>query len=126
MRISNIRVPHLGQDGHAMTWGKIRYRPSLRLPHYLAYRCTESFLQVEATIDTLTFQWLPLNDIVHRTHNTSEMGNNRRTIEDQRAKPQRRKRDPARKRGPSPRGCGAPNRSLERAPASARRVSTFA
>ena len=37
-----------------------------------------------AEIDTLTFRWLPLNDVVHRIQTASEMGFNRRKLEDQR------------------------------------------
>ena len=47
----------------------------LSLPEILAGR---------AATDTLTFRWLPLNDIVHRIQTASEMGFNRRKLEDQR------------------------------------------
>ena len=36
------------------------------------------------TIGTLTFRWLPLNDIVHRIQTASKMGFNRRKLEGQR------------------------------------------
>jgi hypothetical protein len=39
---------------------------------------------VEPVTDTLTFRWLPLNDIVHRIQNACEMGFNRRKLKDQR------------------------------------------
>jgi hypothetical protein len=38
MRINNIRAPHLGQDGQAMTWGENPIS---------AYRCTENLLAGE-------------------------------------------------------------------------------
>jgi hypothetical protein len=47
MRINNIRVPHLGQDGQAMKCGEIAVSSILRLPRCLAERCTEIFWQVE-------------------------------------------------------------------------------
>jgi hypothetical protein len=55
MRINNIRVPHLGQDGQAITWGENLISVILRLQHYLAYLRTNIFLAGGPVIDTLTF-----------------------------------------------------------------------
>jgi hypothetical protein len=79
MWINNIRAPHFGQDGQAMTRGENPISAIYTPP--LAYRCIEIFGR---WIDTLTSQWLPLDDIVHRIQNASEMGFNRRKMEDQR------------------------------------------
>jgi hypothetical protein len=83
MRISNIRVPHLGQDGQAMTWVENPTLAIFALPALLGLLPPE-ILAGRAANDTLTFRWLPLNDIVHRTQTASEMGFNRRKLEDQR------------------------------------------
>jgi hypothetical protein len=83
MRISNIRVPHLGQDGQAMTWAENLISAIFAPPALLGLSLPE-ILAGRAATDTLTFRWLPLNDIVHRIQTASEMGFNRRKLEDQR------------------------------------------
>jgi hypothetical protein len=83
MRISNIRVPHLGQDGQAMTWAENLISAIFAPPALLGLSLPEILVGRAAT-DTLTFRWLPLNDIVHRIQTASEMGFNRRKLEDQR------------------------------------------
>ena len=81
MRISNIRVPHLGQDGQAMTRG---VNPiSAICASHAAWLSAAPKISCRWS-DTLTFRWLPLNDIVHRIQTASEMGFNRRKLEDQR------------------------------------------
>jgi hypothetical protein len=60
-----------------MMWGENPYQPSLRLP-------TNLFLAGGVTMATLPFRWRPLNDFVHRIQIASEMGFNRRKLEDQR------------------------------------------
>jgi hypothetical protein len=79
MRISNIRVPHLGQDGEAMTWVE-NPTSAIFAPPALLGLLPPEILAGRAATDTLTFRWLPLNDIVHRTQTASEMGK----LEDQR------------------------------------------
>jgi hypothetical protein len=79
MRINNIRVPHLGQDGQAMTCGENRISAIFSPP-----RPSAAPRFFGRWSDTLTFRRLLPNDIVHRIQTASEMGFNRRKLEDQR------------------------------------------
>jgi len=84
MRISNIRVPHFGQDGQAITRGENPISAIFAPPALLGLSLYRDLLADEVTVDTLTFRQLPPNDIVHRIQIASELGFNRRKLGDQR------------------------------------------
>jgi len=66
-----------------MTWGENPIS-AIFAPPALGLSLHRNLFGRWATIGTLTFRWLPLNDIVHRIQTASEMGFNRRKLEDQR------------------------------------------